>query len=286
MLSIAILVALVLVVMHAADHRAFIRLARGARPDWLFVAIALQAATYFFQTEVWNVVLRPAGARVRLTTMWKLTVARLAVDQALPSAGLSGTVLTAKALELRQVPRPVVMAAVVIDTASCYATYAVGAAAALVIVAAHHQASIVIVAGVAAFEVFALLITFGFLAMASRKPGPPAPWLVRLPPLRAGLGLLRQADPSLAHSPRLLVEACVCQAAVLVLDAATIWALIASLGATASPAGVFASFTMSTILRLVSVLPGGVGVFEAVSVLTLRMVGVDLAVSLSATSGA
>lgn len=283
MLSVAILVALVLVVVDSAEERAFVRLARQARPGWLFVAIALQAATYLFQTEVWQVVLRPAGVRIGLWTMSKLTVARLSVDQALPSAGLSGTILTAKALEARKVSRPVVMAAVVIDTASCYATYALGVAAALLIVLAHRQVPALVVVGALVFEAFALLITFGFLEVAGHHPGPVTQRLVRLRPLASGLGMLEQAEPSLAHSPRLLVEACACQLAVVLLDAATIWVLIASLGSTASFAGVFASFMMSTILRLIGILPGGLGVFEAASVLTLRMIGVELSVSLSAT---
>jgi Mg2+-importing ATPase len=46
---------------------------------------------------------------------------------------------------------------------------------------------------------------------------------------------------------------------------------------------VFASYMMSTVLRLIGFLPGGLGVFEAASVLTLRMLGVELSVSLSAT---
>jgi len=61
------------------------------------------------------------------------------------------------------------------------------------------------------------------------------------------------------------------------------WVLIAALGARASATGVFASFMLSTLLRLVSVLPAGLGVFEAASVVTLRLVGVELSVALSAT---
>jgi len=40
---------------------------------------------------------------------------------------------------------------------------------------------------------------------------------------------------------------------------------------------------ISTMFRLVGVLPGGLGTFEASSVLTLKMIGVDVPVALSAT---
>jgi Mg2+-importing ATPase len=47
--------------------------------------------------------------------------------------------------------------------------------------------------------------------------------------------------------------------------------------------GVFASFMIASVFRTMGIVPGGLGTFEATSVLTLRMVGVDLAVALSAT---
>jgi Mg2+-importing ATPase len=283
LLGLAILAALVLVVRHAAEERAFVELVRRAQPDWLLFAILLQAATYPFQAEVLDVVLRPAGVRLGLGALARLVVARLAVDQAIPAAGLGGTVLVVKALEHERVPLPVVMATVVIDTASCYAVYAGGLAAALVIAVGRRHAPTLVVVGAIVFVVFSLALTFGFLGFAGRAEGPIAHRLARLRPLGVGLRMVEQADPRLSHSPRLLADACACQAAIVVLDAATVWVLIASLGATASFAGVFASFMMSTLIRLVGLLPGGLGVFEAASVVTLRLIGVELSVALSAT---
>jgi uncharacterized membrane protein YbhN (UPF0104 family) len=74
-----------------------------------------------------------------------------------------------------------------------------------------------------------------------------------------------------------------CQAAILLVDAGTLWVLIAALGATAAPAGVFASFMISTLFRIVGFVPGGLGVFEAASVLTLKVIGVGLPVALAGT---
>ncbi len=61
------------------------------------------------------------------------------------------------------------------------------------------------------------------------------------------------------------------------------WALIRSLGTRGSPSGVFASFMTSSLLRTIGIVPGGLGSFEAASVVTLHMVGVPTAVALSAT---
>jgi Mg2+-importing ATPase len=281
--GVAILSAVVVIVWRSSEEREFVRLAHRARPVWLAVAVLLQAATYFFQSEVWQVVLRPAKAFIGLGAMCKLTVARLFVDQAIPSAGLSGTMLAIKALERDAVPLPVVMAGAVIDTASCWATYAFGLVAAFVITVARGHASPLVVGAVVLFFAFAVVLTVGSLRLAGRPAGPIASRLAWIGPLRAGLRLLERADRALTLSPRVLIEACLCQLVVLLLDAATMWALIASLGAAASPSGVFASFMMSTLLRLVGILPGGLGAFEAASVLSLRLVGVELSVALSAT---
>jgi Mg2+-importing ATPase len=283
LVGMALVAALVLAVRHASEERAFVRLVRQARPHWLLVAVLLQAATYVFQSEVWRVVLRPGGASIGTGTLLRLTVARLAIDQVVPSAGLGGTILIANALEARKVSRSVVMAGVVIDTASLYATYAFGLGAALVIALAHHRFPVLFALAATVFVAFALAVTLGFVRVSGHEPGPVAHRLLRLKPLGAGLRMLEQADARLAHDHLLLAEATACQLSVVLLDAATIWVLIASLGATASAPGVFASYMMSTVLRLIGILPGGLGVFEAASVLTLRMLGVELSVSLSAT---
>jgi len=46
---------------------------------------------------------------------------------------------------------------------------------------------------------------------------------------------------------------------------------------------VFASFMLSTLARTLGVVPGGLGVFEAVSVTTLKLIGVPVAAGLAAT---
>lgn len=279
----AILAAVVMVVARSAEERAFLHLAREVQPGWLVIAILLQAATYFVQGEIWQTVLRPAKTSVNVGATCKLSVARLFVDQALPSAGLSGTLLAVKALQQQDVPLPVVMAGVVIDTASCYATYAIGLVAALIIaVAAHHATGLLLFVAVL-FLTFALALAVGALKLSGHPTGPLAHRLARFKPLGVGLQLLEQANPRFSHSPTLLMRACVCQGAIVMLDVGTMWVLIAALGAMVSPAGVFASFMMSTLVRLVGILPGGLGAFEAASILTLRLIGVELSIALSAT---
>jgi uncharacterized protein (TIRG00374 family) len=73
------------------------------------------------------------------------------------------------------------------------------------------------------------------------------------------------------------------QGAIVVCDAATVWMLILAMGVTASVGGVFAAFMIASLFRTVGIVPGGLGTFEATSVLMLRAVGVETAAALSAT---
>jgi Mg2+-importing ATPase len=80
-----------------------------------------------------------------------------------------------------------------------------------------------------------------------------------------------------------LAETSLWQVVIFLLDGATMWVLILALGEHASMKGVYASFMLSSLLRTMGVVPGGLGTFEATSVLTLKMIGVAIPVALSAT---
>jgi Mg2+-importing ATPase len=94
---------------------------------------------------------------------------------------------------------------------------------------------------------------------------------------------LERADAALVRDARVLTVATSWQVAIFLLDAATVWVCIRSLGATARPAAVFASFMISSLVRTMGVMPGGLGTYEAASVLTLRLAGISLSAALSAT---
>jgi Mg2+-importing ATPase len=282
----AVLAAVIVAALRSSEERELYRLTREARPAWLLVALLLQASTYLFQGEIWRLVARAAGAAgagvSRRTVTW-LSLGKLFVDQALPSAGISGNVLMVRGLEGRGVPRPAVMAALIVDTASCYATYVLGLGAALLITVVHHQASRLVLFASIPFALVSLAAAAAVLALSGPRAGAAARKVARFAPARRALELFEAADPQLARRPSLLIVASAYQAAILLLDAATVWALIAALGARAAPSGVFASFMISTLFRIIGVVPGGLGAFEAASVLTLKLVGVSIPVALAAT---
>lgn len=283
MLGGAILIAVVFAAVHVSEGRAFVGVAERAKPWWLLLAVCLQGATYLAQGEIFRRVRRAAAYRLPLKAAYELSLAKLFIDQALPSGGIGSTIMVAKALERRAVPRAVVAASMVINIASYHAAYVVCLGVALAITAARGETRLPVLLVSVLFLAFSVAVTAGLLFLSGRDIDRVAAKLQRFHALRNALVFVKDADPHLTRHPRLLVEAVVWQTAIFVLDAGSMWVLIESLGTTAAPGAVFASFMISSVFRTVGIVPGGLGTFEATSVWTLNMMGVAIPIGLAAT---
>lgn len=284
LLGLALLGTVVAVVARRSEAEAFVRVAQEAEPWWLLLAVGLQAGTYVVHGQVWRHLARAAGHRLPWHTAARVSLAKLFIDQALPSGGISGTLLAARALSVLGLSRPAVMAAVVVNTASHYVAYLLSLLVALGLAAEHRRAHPALVWVAAVFTIFAATVATAVLVLAGPRAARLARRLRGKPAAVARvLGLLADADPSAVHRPGTLLAATLCQLGVVALDAATLWTVVRAVGAEAAPAGVFASFMVSSLVRTVGVLPAGLGTFEAASVVTLGLIGLDLPAALSAT---
>jgi len=281
LLGAAVLAAVVIAVLHASEQRQLLELARSARPAWLLLALVLQALTYLAQGESYRVVTRSARAPLGHWEAYRLSLARLFVDQALPLAGVSGTLVVAQALEAKGLKRGIVMASVVVDFAGNYFAFALTITLALALAFVLGKAGAVIVTIAVVFLLFCLGCIAGVLALSGRRELPRP--LARIPLVGRGLKLIEDADARYTRRPGLIAQSAGLQLCIQLLDAGTVWVLLRAVGNHASPAGVFASFTLSTLLRTVSITPSGLGAFEAASTYTLNLVGVPLPAALSAT---
>jgi Mg2+-importing ATPase len=131
--------------------------------------------------------------------------------------------------------------------------------------------------------VFASAVSTLLLAASGHGLNRVAGWLKRLPVLRKMYAYMASADPKIVRGPRILRDTILLQLAIVVLDVGTIWTLIASLGIKAPIGAVFTSFMIASMVRMMGIVPGGLGTFEASSVLMLRLAGIELPVALSAT---
>ena len=104
--GLMLLAGLVAVVSHFGEGRKFAHLLQQARPAWVLVAALFQAATYVCAAAVWQRVLHRARGRCTVRSLVPVAVARLFVDQVLPTAGFGGRLLVVKALQSEEGPYP------------------------------------------------------------------------------------------------------------------------------------------------------------------------------------
>jgi len=283
MLGGALLVAVIAAALHFSEERAFVRVVQDAKPWWLAVAVFLQVSTYVAQGGIWRLVARATERPLSRRAAIELSLAKLFAEQALPSAGLSSSVLIAKALDQRRFSPAAVKAAVLINIASYHLAYIIALSGALAILAWRRQENPVVILTAVLFLLFSIGLSVVILAMAGRPVAQANLIARRFQAAQTTLAFVSGADGQLVRNPRVLAAAIAMQGAIVLLDAASVWALIGALGVWAPATAVFASFMVASLFRTMGIVPGGLGMFEATSVLTLRMAGVDLAVALSAT---
>lgn len=276
LVGLAVLAAVVIIVTRISEPRDFVRLVERAEPWWLAVAFVLQAGTYVAQAQVWRTVGRAASQPLAQRPAVLIALAKLFFDQTLPSGGISGAVLVTSALGHRGWPQPAVAATVIIELASYYLGYAVALGVAIAIAAAAGHLGTVVVIPAVVFIAFALAAAVGALVL-SRVHHLPA-----LPGLARANRWLTSADRRLTGDIRLVARAVGWQLAVVALDGTTMWTVLRAIGVDAPIAGVYASFMIASLARTLSIVPGGLGVFEGVGVLALAQLGVDHAAALSA----
>jgi uncharacterized membrane protein YbhN (UPF0104 family) len=279
--GLAVLAAVVVFATHQSEELAFAQLLLQARPAWLLAGLALQMGTYLTDALIWQGVLRRAHVSGPLRSYVGLGLAKLFMDQAIPSVGLSGTLLVLRALDRRAVPRAVSMAAVVLDLVSYFAAYVLALVVAFGIVWADGDLTPWMAVPAGLFAVLAATVPSALLLVGRNRHLPA--WLERLPFVSPALRALAEANPDLVRDRSLIARCVGLQLAILALDAGTLWGMLWALGLSVSPVQVYASFMLSTLARTLGVVPGGLGVFEAVSVATLKLIGVPLAAGLAAT---
>ena len=281
--SLVLCAGVVGIAVHFSDAQDFVRFARQAHPLWLLMAVVWQTATYGAQAEIWRLVARAAGSRLSFADGCRISLAKQFVDQALPSAGVSGTVFTAGALGARGLTRNAAWTAVAVNLVSYNIVYVAGLAVALGLGRLHGRGSAVIVGVSIVFTLLSAGLTALMFSLPGRASHPISRRLARVPMIHGILKHLENANRRLVRDPRLMTAAVLWQAAIVALDTLTLVALIESLGERAELAGAFVSFMIASLVRSMGLVPGGLGTFEASAVVTLHMTGTRLSVALAAT---
>jgi uncharacterized membrane protein YbhN (UPF0104 family) len=232
---------------------------------------------------VWQTVLRLMKTDVPVTRLMPLAIAKLSIDQLIPTTGVGGTLVVVHALQQKGVAKEVAVASVIVDLVSFYAAHALAVIVTLAIVAFHHDLNAPILIAAAVFAVIAVAIPWLVLKLHTGKDVRPPKWIMKIPGLGPIVESLKQARPEPMQSASVLVRASLWQLGVFLLDAGTLGVMLRALGQAAPADVVFASLTLTTMVATLSIFPGALGMFEAGSVAGLTLLGIPMETALAAT---
>lgn len=272
------------VALSVSELEEIARLLRRIRPVWLLAAFGLQGATYMCAAGVWKVALARAGYEYSTRSLVPVSLAMLFANQAVPSAGVSGSAVVLRALGLRGVQENAAMAAVLVGLLTQYAAYVVAIAGSVLVLASAHLLNALLIWLIAIFAIGSVAVPLGILwYMKSTTSSRARDRLARIPALGPVLVALASAPTDIIRDRLVIRRATALQLVEIVLDASTLYVTLAALDVWAAPLSVFASFVMAFVAARAAPTPLGLGMFEGASIGMLHLTGVQIEAALAAT---
>lgn len=281
--GLLVLAALILIVLHFSDMTELTTLARSARPEWLLLALLAQSGTYLFAGSVLREALRYAGRRVPLRSLAKLGLVKLFADQAIPSVGLSGTILLLRGLARRAIPANMIMSALLVDVVSYYGAYLTVVLVGVGFLWVNRQANTGVLAGATIFAAVAIAVPITLLGLRHFGRTSLPMWTKRFPKIGPVLNAMVLARSDLLRDRGLMVKVTLLQIGVFVLDSLTLWFSFKALGHAVAFWNCFVAFVVASAAATIGPIPLGLGTFEAACVAILHVLGVPLPRGLAAT---
>ena len=283
LLGLFLLAGVIYVAVHMGEGREFLKLVRHANPVWLGIGVLYQVATYFASGAIWWIVVRHFKVNISLGELSALSLAKLSLEKIIPSGGFGGSLLLVRSVEGRGAPERVAAATLLVDVLSSYAARAISIVIAVAIIWADQGISWLIVLVCTVFVLFAAAVLGGIFWFTSVKKEKIPRFLLKIPAIGPVIEVISEAPPEAMHSKSLFWGATGLQLLILVLDAATLDSMLRSIGHPAGPDKVFASFSIADVASMLSIIPGGIGAFEGVSILMLGLLKVPIKAGLAAT---
>jgi len=278
-----ILVALIVIVLRLGELENFVRLVEQARPGWLFLGLLLQFLTFVSIASAWRATLSRTRHPMPLSRLTSLGFAKHFTDQTIPSMGVSGNILVAKGLFTRGVPAHLTLTAILMDIIGYYSAYMIMVLTTLFILRAHYHASLPLLSAFALFAALAIGIPTLIVWLKRRGKKPLPRLLAHLPFVEFLMRIIGEVPSGILRDPVLILKNTFFEAGVFLLDAATFWVLLLSIGQSVSPVVPFTAYITAAVVGTISPLPTGLGTFEAVAVAILGLLKVPLEAALTAT---
>ena len=249
---------------------------------WLLVALVLQIGTYLCAGGVWHRALARQGHHHSLLQMMRLGLVKLFMDQAVPSAGISGNVLVARALDHRGLSHAQAVSTVLAGLISFYIANGIAVGIALVILWGMGRVSRTITLVATGFALV-LALFLGAILWVTRSRERVPKWVQKIKPLEKFLSSIGEHPPRVVRDPLFLVQATALQLGLIALDAGTLWVVLRSVGTTMPVAGALAAYTMASVVAMLSLLPAGLGTFDGMAIAMLRAFRVPLEAAVAGT---
>lgn len=260
-------------VRHVDDGPALLTALRRVDLGWLLLAALLQIPTYLGVGATYRLTSGALRAPVPLWPSTKMAVVNLFVNSAIPSAGLSGNFFLVKMMTARGVPGGTATLVVILERVFYFLALAAFSAAVIGLSIVQTGASvegwrreIVALVVIAAIGVGLAVGVQRMLRHPREAAKRVVGWIERAPAwvrrridARALIGdadRVAEAGGLAALRGRLLVWLFLCEAAVFVFDALTLWALFRGVGAPISLQTAALGYTLATVFAQVVVIPG------------------------------
>ncbi|MGB5076537.1 MAG: lysylphosphatidylglycerol synthase transmembrane domain-containing protein [Sphingorhabdus sp.] len=283
LIAVIAIAGLIFLVRHFAQFQEFMALLNKAEPVWLIVALGLQAATYASVASGWNAVLRRASQPQPLRRLIPIAISKLFADQAIPGAGLGGNVLLVERLNNLGTSRGSAMAALLVSTIGYYASYSTLAMIMLLVLRLHRQATPLLTGLVTMLLMVSIAIPSLALWLRNHGNRPLPAGIERIGPLHKLLQLAGEAPEDLIKDRALIAKVTAFNALVFVADAATLAVCLLAVGQPLELSSAFVALMCGSIAMTLSLIPMGLGTFEATCIGILTLLGIAIEPAIAAT---
>lgn len=249
---------------------------------WLALALGLQFATYYFSALNYKYILKMKGLDIPVRSLYPLAFTIQFLNQALPSAGLSGQVFFIDYLKKRGFNLAEGIGRAVLEMATLFSAFGILFVISSILIFQggilwEHPELVFFIYGFTAIAITFLSI---FFLLQRNKKGKLLSWLVEKfhnklhnandnnGGVKGHISLIFEELASnlkvstLRKSGPLFGMAILWQLMVFILDIITLYVLVLALGFHISFTTAFITFTLTQFLSMLSFVPGAMGVFE------------------------
>lgn len=283
-LGLLFLIAITIIVFHVGEIETFTNLIRQIKLIWLGLALLFQICTYISYAGVWLFGLWWLNEKASFLHLILLSLSELFINQTLPSSGLSGTTAVTQFLLQRDISHRAIALAVALNVVGRQIAYLLAFIVSIIIFWMHHPLSKAFILLAAVFIVAMILVLVGVAylwVLASHRKIPR--FIKGLHSAKSMLTAIKKLQPHLLLKISVITPAILLLLGVFVFDALTLWAILETLGITLNFSLIFAAQVVSSAIATLSIIPGGLGVFEGSLTAVLHLLGLPLETAFAAT---